>query len=133
MDLEEYSLASDVPAHIHVHKGKVADLNCKGMIRNLPTPTPQHFAVEKAHLFKEQWQRRQRLGAPMFVLVERRGTDEPDYAEVRCVDGSVIVLKSPLSITPREGAIVCLMLGYQRKFIDTRAAEKLEKLETVWI
>lgn len=127
--IEEYSLADDAPAHVYVHRSYVLDSHVTGLVRNLPVPTPAYFALENAHLFREQFRRRRQL----YVLIERRGTDRPAPAKVRCVDGAVIVLESPLSFTPQEGACVQLMLGYTRKYIDARVAEKMEKEEIVWI
>jgi hypothetical protein len=128
-ELEAYSMADDAPAHVYVHRSYVLDSHVTGLVRNLPVPTPSYFALENAHLFREQFRRRRQL----FVLIERRGTDRPAQAKVRCVDGSVMVLESPLSFTPQEGACVQLLLGYTRKFIDVRALEKQEKEQIVWI
>ncbi|MGV3524235.1 MAG: hypothetical protein ACO1RX_08425 [Candidatus Sericytochromatia bacterium] len=127
--IDAYSLVDDAPANVYVYRERVLDSYVTGLVRNLPVPAPSYFAIENAHLFREQFRRRKRL----FVLVERRGTDQPAEARVRCVDGSVIVLESPLSFTPQEGACVQLLLGYTRKFVDIRQAEKLEKEAIVWI
>jgi hypothetical protein len=127
--IEAYSLSDDAPAHVYVHRSYVLDRHVTGIVRNLPVPSPSYFALENAHLFREQFRRRKQL----FVLIERRGTDRPATAKVRCVDGSVLVLETALSFTPQEGACVQLLLGYTRKFIDTRTLEKTEKEGIIWI
>ncbi|MEZ0372606.1 MAG: hypothetical protein ACAI44_26180 [Candidatus Sericytochromatia bacterium] len=129
MSYEAYSLADDAPAHIYVHRSYVLDSYVTGLVRNLPVPTPSFFSLENAQLFREQFHRRKQL----FVLIERRGTDRPAQAKVRCIDGSVMVLETPLSFTPQEGACVQLLVGYTRKFVDARLAEKIEKEDIVWI
>lgn len=127
--IERYALSDEAPAHVYVHRGFVLDQHVTGMVRNLPTPSRSFFGLEQAHLFREQFRRRHQ----MFVLVERRGCDQPGVAKVRCIDGSVVVLASPLNFDPQEGACVQLLLGYKNTYIDGRTAEKWEKEQITWI
>lgn len=127
--IEAYRLADDALANVYIHKSYVLDSHVTGLVRNLPVPSRTYFALENAHLFREQFRRRRQL----YVLVERRGTDQPVAVKVRCLDGAVMVLETPLSFTPQEGACVQLLLGYTRKFVDAKLAEKMEKEQIIWI
>jgi len=129
MRASDFSLADDAPAHVYVHRGYVLDQHVTGLVRNLPAPGRSYFGLENAGVFREQLRRRR----TMHVLIEQRGSDTPIEARVRCIDGAVMVLESPLVNPPQVGACVQLLLGYRRTFIDARLAEKLEKEETVWI
>lgn len=127
--IEQFSQVHTNPSGVYTHREYALDSNVTSIVLNLPTPNRRYFAIEKAHIFREQFQRRNR----MFVLVERRGTDRPEWRQVRCVDGSVLVLASPLNFDPEPGACVQLLVGFVHKFIDERTAEKTEKQEIRWI
>ena len=130
-EAEEFSAVGGLPAHVYVQQDLILDRNCRGLVLNVPTPSSRFFAVQNAERFREQFQRRKR----MFVCVERRGPDTPNFRTVRAIDGNVLVLAEPLNYNPQAGAVVDLVLGYRRKFIDEKLGDKLNKeaKQNVWI
>lgn len=103
--------------------GLVVDNQAKSLVTSMIPPNAQHFCVMDVAPFKEAMFTRGKLA----VVVERRGSDKPEWRWVSQIDGRVLVLESPLNYTPQEGACVSRLLGVQTEFYSERALEEHEK------
>lgn len=106
--------------HLNLHKvgvevykgdngGKVWDNNVKAMIVQIPSPRLAFFGVDAPHMFKKgDW----------VVVGLDRGRIQDD-AQIRAIDGNVLILDRNLRMVPKPGDVLCLLHHWHLDYIDT--------------
>jgi hypothetical protein len=96
--------------------GRIWDNAIKSTVVQVPPPSERYIAIFHRGIFKpRQW-----------VVIGLNGGTEQYDAEIKYVDGSVLVFRHPLPIgkVPKPGDIVCLLRGWKRSFVDARSMDR---------
>lgn len=123
-EIEQFSaLNQKFQRDVFTEKGLVVDNQTKTLVSLIIPPTAKHFCIKDPGPFREILFKKGRLP----VVVERRGSSDPEWRWVEQIDGRVMVLKSPLNYTPAEGACVQVLLGIDTHFFDALTVEKVDR------
>lgn len=131
--LDDFSASERVDFLIR-RDGLVVDTTFKAWVSPLFPPRKNVFAVtEMPTPFKERLHKHGQL----YIVVEHPRSSEgfkPEYVKVKEIDYRTFVLEgNGLNYAPRPGANVGLLVAVERKLIDERVLDDLQKQELIWV